>query len=152
MKPVINFKVEGINFNFKVTRQFTKISDDSGVGKSFFCYALQTALNTSEDLGTHPVIDELTGNDINTIVLDGLDVSKNELIEAMLIKQSLIIIDEADFIFNTHKELSDILLKNNTSTFVLIARSYIEGLPFGYYDTARINNSDKKEIKIEYYK
>ena len=41
MKPVIDFKVSGTHFYFNVKDTFTKLSDNSGVGKSFLCDALQ---------------------------------------------------------------------------------------------------------------
>lgn len=73
MHPVINFRAEGVKFYFDVMHQFTKINDNSGVGKTFLCKSIEASINTSKDTGVYPVKNLETGESINTLVIDGLE-------------------------------------------------------------------------------
>lgn len=150
MRPVIDFRVLGVHFYFDVKEDITKLCDDSGVGKSFFCHALKTALNTYIDTGEYPVKDKNTKENIKVKVVNALDITINELKQTLLTENSLIIIDDADMMFSRHPELSKIVLNNQSSLFILIARSVITGLPFGYKEHAMVETS-KKELRIVYY-
>lgn len=150
MRPVIDFKVRGTHFYFDIKEDITKLCDNSGVGKSFLCYALKTALNTYKDSGEYPVKDKYTGENIKVKVVDALEISLDELKQTLLTKDYLIVVDEADMMFNKYPELSEIILNNQSSIFVLIARSVIRELSFGYREHAMVKPS-KKGMKIVYY-
>lgn len=150
MRPVIDFKVQGIHFYFDVREDVTKLCDNSGVGKSFLCYAIKVSLDTYKDTGKYPVKDKYTKENIKVKVVNSLEISLDELKQTLLAKDHLIIVDDADMVFNLHPELSNIILNNQSSMFILIAHSVIRGLPFGYREHAMIKPS-KKAMKIVYY-
>lgn len=150
MRPVIDFKISGTSFYFDVKCRFTKLCDDSGVGKSFLYKALEKTLESYNNISKYPVIDKITNEKIQVVLIDGLTTTKEEALNKIKTENALIMIDEADIIFNEHKELANIVIENNTSNFILIARSELKGLDFSYNEHALIN-SDKNKINVEYY-
>ncbi|MBP3609930.1 MAG: hypothetical protein J6J42_06300 [Lachnospiraceae bacterium] len=151
MRPVIDFKAQGMRFYFDVQMDVTKLCDDSGVGKSFLCESLKTALKTYEDTGKYPVKDKNTLENVPTIVIDGLNVTSMYAEEQLARKGTLIVVDEADMLFNKYSHLGEIVLENENSIFVLVARSVIKELPIGYDGYAKIRNENRK-IVVEYFR
>lgn len=150
MHPIINFKAESVTFYFDVKRCFTKIHDNSGVGKSFLCESLIASINTAKDTGVYPVTDLDTGDLINTIVLNGLDKYTDDVLERTKSSNSLIIIDEADMLLLGQPELVKAILSNETSCFIFMLRAMVEGLDFDYFEYAKLEVIEKN-ITINYF-
>lgn len=146
MKPVIDYKTEGIHFNFIVKKQYTKIIGDSGTGKTFFCTSLNDNIKVSNILGTYPVTDLDTKKEIKTLIID-LDNTDSNIIKTT--KNSLVIIDEADIILNKCTSMIDDILNNCSNIYVIICRSVIPSLKFYMQEFATIKEYDN-ELRVEY--
>lgn len=150
MRPIINFEADGIKFYFDVKYSLTRICDDSGVGKSFLCDALKSALITSKSTGKYPVKDAQTYENINVAIVDGIEDSLESVKKAISNKKSLVIVDEADRLFNMHHELTDLIYKNPSNMYVIVARSVLPNLYFGYRTNADITTEDGL-LTVNYY-
>lgn len=156
MRPVIDCKVQGIHFYFDVREDITKLLNEVdtvfNVGyNSALEYAMKVALDTYKDTGEYPVKDKYTKENIPVKVVNGLDTCFNELKHVLLTENHLIIVDEADMIFNLYPELTKNIISNSTSNFIIVARSVLPGLKFGYSEHAIMEHADRNEIICRYY-
>lgn len=146
MKPVINFKSEGIQVNFIVKEKYTKILGNSGTGKTFFCNSLRDNLKIADVLGIYPVTDADTKENIPTIVVDlnslEPDIVKNR-------ENTLIVIDDADIILKEHRSIINDILNNSSNSYIFMCRSTIPNLPI-YTSEMAVIREYNNELRVEY--
>lgn len=149
MHQIIDFRARNVHFYLDLKERFTKIADDSGVGKTYFCEALRASIDTYADVGIYPVKDKDTGNHIPVKFISGVESDEKSDLSAEGI---LFILDEADLYLLNHHEVIEEILNNRTSYFLFMLRAEIPGLSFGYAERAYfICDADKREICIKYY-
>lgn len=147
MHPIIHFKTDGVTFHIDLQKRFTKLSDNSGAGKTYLCNALISSLKVSKDLGINPVIDIENDNPIAVIVVNGTEGTTETFTE----KNTLFIIDEADILFTERPDLVQNILDNDSSYFLIIARALVRELVFDYTERAKLKkDSEHKKIYLKY--
>lgn len=147
MHPVIHFKTDGVTFYIDLQKRFTKLSDNSGTGKTYLCNALISSMKVSKDLGITPVMDIDSNNPMTVIIVNGTERTTETFTE----RNTLFIIDEADILFTQRPDLIQNILENETSYFLIIARAVNQELTFDYTERAKLKrDANDKIISLRY--
>lgn len=147
MHPVINFKTDGVTFYIDLQKRFTKLTDNSGTGKTYLCNALVSSLKVSRDLGRYPVMDADSGEPVKAVIVNGTEGTTETFTDG----DTFYVIDEADILFMDRPDLVQNILNNETSYFLLITRALIVNLPFDYSERAKLKrDTEQKVISLRY--